>query len=168
MDDVRDKIAEAALGCHWPAAGASRAEYFLTKKTAEMVADAVMPVVEAELTTLRERLAAAEAKRDDLEDQVEEVRILLQGVEESEDDAFGKVHDDEPVISIRRLRRALDGDPTEPDARGRGEQGGDEGLVARCQLTSPTPWGSSQCALAMNHDGRHSFSPSEALPDGPR
>jgi len=50
------------------------------------------------------------------------------------------------------------------------EQARDEALqedgMARCRHVSPTPWGLAQCALPLDHEERHAYSPSEAL-DGP-
>jgi len=35
----------------------------------------------------------------------------------------------------------------------------------RCQHVSPSPWGSTQCALPDGHDGRHAYSSSETRDD---
>jgi len=33
----------------------------------------------------------------------------------------------------------------------------------RCQHVSPSPWGPTQCALPLDHEGRHAYSPSESI-----
>lgn len=33
--------------------------------------------------------------------------------------------------------------------------------VARCQHLSPSPWGTAQCVLPLDHEERHAYSPSE-------
>jgi len=37
---------------------------------------------------------------------------------------------------------------------------------ARCQHVSPSPWGPTQCALPLDHEERHAYSPSESIEDG--